>query len=75
MVSAGDFPHPLAPPEIIRDDPTNEAEQIVDNSVVQRSVIVLKSGMPFRTGKQVGKTWVSIQLVGSSCFDRAMNTT
>ena len=38
------------------DHPTNEAEQIVDNSVVHRSVIVLKSGMPFRTGKQVSKT-------------------
>ena len=39
-----------------RDHPTNEAEQIVDNSVVQRPVIVLKSGMPFRTGEQVSKT-------------------
>ena len=46
----------LPSPAASGDHPTNEAEQIVDNSVVQRSVIVLKSGMPFRTGEQVSKT-------------------
>ena len=34
----------------------NEAPPIVDNSVVRRSVIVLKSRMPFQASEHVGKT-------------------
>ena len=44
----------------------NEAPQIVDNSVVRRSVIVLKSRMPFQASEHAGRTkgkWRLFQLL------------